>query len=37
MVELCGVKQSEVEPMQSNVESSRVKYSYGRTMWIEVE
>ena len=32
MVQLCTVKQIEVEPWQSYVESSRVKQTHGRIM-----
>ena len=37
VVELCRVKQSEVALWQNNVESSRVKYSYGRVVQTKVE
>ena len=37
MIELCRVKEGEVEPWQSYVESSKMEQSHGRYMQIEVE
>ena len=37
MVELCRVKKRELDPWQSYVDSSRVKYIHGRFMQNQVE